>query len=119
MPEPSLSKLSIGSDRIGVKPARTVRYYLGLVATLMSLAVGTHAVTASTYSPLGATVPNGTLHAQTTTGKSQMGGRMGHSKMNGMSRSKMRNRMGRSKMNGMGRSTMRSGMSNNMRTGKN
>jgi hypothetical protein len=118
MSESSLSKSSISSDRIGVKSARIARYYLGLVATLVSLAVGTHAATASTYSPSEATVP-GTLHAQTTTGKSQMGGRMGRSKMNGMSRSKMRNRMGRAKMNGMGRSTMRSNTSSSMRTGKN
>ena len=117
MSEPSLSKSSV--DRIGVKPTRTAQYYLGLVATLLSLAVGTHAATASTYSPSEATVPNGTLHAQTTTGKSQMGNRMGRSKMNSMSRPKMRNRMGRSKMNGMGRSTMRSNTNSSMRTGKN
>ena len=119
MSESSLSKSSIGSDRIEVKSARTVRYYLGLVATLVSLAVGTHAATANTYSPSEATVPNGTLHAQTTTGQSQMGGRTGRTKKNGMSRSKMRNRMSRANKNGMGRSTMRSNTNSSMRTGKN
>ena len=110
MSETSLSKLSLGSDRVGVKSARTARYYIGLVATLVSLTVGTHAATASTYgSSQQATAPVNNLLAQTT-GKSQMGGRMG--------RSKKRTRMGRSKMNGMGRSTMRSNTSG-MRTGKN
>ena len=117
MSESSLSKSSI--DRIGVKPTHTARYYLGLVATLVSLAVGTHAATASTYSPSEATVPNGTLHAQTTTGQSQMGGRTGRTKKNAMSRSKMRNRMSRANKNGMGRSTMRSNTNSSMRTGKN
>jgi hypothetical protein len=110
MSEVSLSKLSIGSNRIAIEFARTARYYIGLVATLVSLAVGTHAATASTYRSSEATVPDSTLHAQTT-GKFQMGGRMG--------RSKMRNRMGRAKMNGMGRSKMRSNTSSSMRTGKN
>jgi hypothetical protein len=119
MSELSLSKASTARDRFGVKSARTARYYIGLVATLVSLAVGTHAATASTYrSSPQATVPANTLQAQTT-GKSQMGGRMGRSKMNSMGRSKMRNRMGRSKMNGMNRSTMRSNTSGSMRTGKN
>jgi hypothetical protein len=120
MSESSLSKSSIGSDRIEVKSNRTVRYYLGLVATLVSLGVGTHAATATTYSPSEATtVPNGTLHAQTTTGQSQMGGRTGRTKKNAMSRSKMRNRMSRANKNGMGRSTMRSNTNSSMRTGKN
>ena len=119
MSELSLSKSSISSGRIGVKPARTARYYLGLVATLVSLAVGTHAATASTYSPSQATVPNSNLHAQTTTGKPQTGNSMGRTKKNAMSRSKMRNRMSRAKKNSMGRSTVRSNTNNSMRTGKN
>jgi hypothetical protein len=106
-----VSKLSISVDRIEGKSERTARYYIGLVATLVGLAVGTHAATATTYSSLQqAVLPDNTLHAQTT-GKPQMGGRMG--------RAKMRDRLGRSKMNGMGRSTMRSNTNSSMRTGKN
>ena len=119
MSELSLSKSSIGGDRVGVKSARTIRYYLGLVATLVSLAVGTYAATASTYSPSEATVPNGNLHAQTTIGKPQTGNSMSRAKKNAMSRSKMRNRMSRAKKNSMGRSTVRSNTNSSMRTGKN
>ena len=119
MSELSFSKSSIGGDRIGVKSARTVRYYLGLVATLVSLTVGTHAATAGTYSPSAATVQNGNLHAQMTTGKPQTGNSMGRTKKNAMSRSKMRNRMSRAKKNSMGRSTVRSNTNSSMRTGKN